>query len=236
MQHEVLSNILSWKWYPLMPVACFSRIMHPTTKEIWSSNSLRSTRWLGLQIPNSQSGICRMCWTYKSDSWRPHLATSYRKNKDSQTFSIYLYRNCLLLHLLNPPLGIHMDLEIAVKTVICVFRQFFDRHHWLEKTRSTKKPQKTARIIHELSQNTLCLISWNLSRRSEVFEVSGQAPGKWGGREIESRWESQGGNRSVKKVQDGGVASRGTPRMRREASFLCWKGCDFVSNKSNNGC
>lgn len=65
-----------------------------------------------------------------------------------------------------------MDLEIAVKTVICVFRQFFDRH-WLEKTRSTKK--KTARIIHDLSQNTLCLISWNLSRRSEVFP--GQAPG-----------------------------------------------------------
>lgn len=69
MQYELLSNTLSSKWYSLMPVAWFSRIMHLARKEIWSSNSLRSTRWLGLQIPkiSTQSGICGVCWTNKSD-------------------------------------------------------------------------------------------------------------------------------------------------------------------------
>ena len=72
---------LSWKHYSLMAVASFSRIMHHATKQKWLRNGLRSTMslrcWLGFQIPQTsiQSSICEMCWTNKSDPWRPHLAT-----------------------------------------------------------------------------------------------------------------------------------------------------------------
>ena len=65
--------------YHLLAVASFSRIMRQAIKQQWVRNDLRSTTclrcWLGLQIPQIQSSIRGMCWTNKSDPWRPHLAT-----------------------------------------------------------------------------------------------------------------------------------------------------------------
>ena len=71
----------SWKRYSLMAVASFTRMMCRATQQQWFRNGLRSTTslrcWLGLQIPqiSIQSSICGMCWTNKSNPWRPHLAT-----------------------------------------------------------------------------------------------------------------------------------------------------------------
>ncbi len=79
-------SIVLWKWYSLVAVASFGRIMHPATNKKWFSNGLRRTTmslrcWLGLQT-SIQSSICGVCWTNKTNTWSPHL-TTYRTLKGS---------------------------------------------------------------------------------------------------------------------------------------------------------
>lgn len=117
---------LAWKWYSLMPMAGFSRIMHPATKEIWSSNSLSSTRWLGLQIPKLSTQFVG-CAGQTSQIHEGPISQHHKgKIIASQTF--YIYRNCLLLHLLNHPLG--------------VYHAYHKWSHLLEKTRGAPKKRE----------------------------------------------------------------------------------------------
>ena len=82
-QCNALGNVLLGNLgYSLMTVASFSKIMCQITKQKQFRNGLRSaTTSLGcsFQIPTISipSSVCGMCWTHKSDPWRPHL-TTYR--------------------------------------------------------------------------------------------------------------------------------------------------------------
>ncbi len=68
----------SWHWRSLMAVAFFSRVMHSATLQTFVLRNMTSSGCcLGLQISqiSIRLSIYGICWTNKSDPWRPHLTT-----------------------------------------------------------------------------------------------------------------------------------------------------------------